>query len=213
LLNGLALKDQAEMDATQTTVVTVMGQIGALIGSCTIGYISTFFGWRLTMSVSWVLGGAIILAHILPRNMSFAAYAIFEQFFVGGVWGPTPIHLIELSSVALRSLMVRLTYQLGDLRSSASATIQFIIGERYPLPPGLNGKARLNDGNFIASFMDAVRAFTLFFLFWGPEMSQEERDEEADAALYLERLRQQGVSLAEIRQNQSKNGNIIDKDG
>jgi SHS family lactate transporter-like MFS transporter len=196
------LKDQVGMDATQTTVITVVGQIGALIGGCTIGYISTFFGRRLTMLVTCVLGGAIIPAYILPRNMSLAACAFFEQFFVGGVWGPMPIHLLELSPIALRSLMVGLTYQLGNLGSSASATIQSIIGERFPLPPGLNGKKRFNYGKVIAIFMGAVWAFILFFLFWGPEMSQEERDEEAEAALHLETLRAQGVSLAEIGQQQ-----------
>ena len=50
--------------------------------------------------------------------------------------------------------------------------------------------------------MGAVWAFILFFLFWGPEMSQEERDEEAAAAMRLERLRAEGVSLAEIGQQQ-----------
>lgn len=196
------LKDQVGMNATETTVVTVVGQIGALIGGCTIGYISTFLGRRLTMLVSCVLGGAIIPAYILPRSMSLAACAFFEQFFVGGVWGPMPIHLLELSPIALRSLMVGLTYQLGNLGSSASATIQSIIGERFPLPPGKGGKKRFDYGRVIAIFMGAVWAFILFFLFWGPEMSQEERDEEAAAAMRLERLRAEGVSLAEIGQQQ-----------
>ncbi|KAJ5573026.1 hypothetical protein N7450_010010 [Penicillium hetheringtonii] len=204
------LKDQVGMDATQTTVITVVGQIGALIGGCTIGYISTFFGRRLTMILSCLLGGAIIPAYILPRNMSLVASAFFEQVFVGGVWGPMPIHLLELSPVALRSLMVGLTYQLGNLGSSASATIQSIIGERYPLPAGPGGKKRFNYGKVIAIFMGAVWAFILFFLFWGPEMSEEERQEEAEAALRLEELRASGVSLAEIGEAQFR-GKDIDR--
>lgn len=206
------LKDQVGMNATDTTVITVVGQIGALIGGCSIGYISTFLGRRLTMLVSCVLGGAIIPAYILPRNMSLVASAFFEQFFVGGVWGPMPIHLLELSPIALRSLMVGLTYQLGNLGSSASATIQSIIGERFPLPPGPDGKKRFNYGKVIAIFMGAVWAFILFFLFWGPEMSQEERDEEAEAAKRLERLRVDGVSLAEIGQQQFKGKEMEDRD-
>lgn len=198
------------MDVTQITVVTVVGQIGALIGGCTIGYISTFLGRRLTMLVSCVLGGAIIPAYILPRTISIAASAFFEQFFVGGVCGPMPIHLLELSPIALRSLMVGLTYQLGNLGSSASATIQSIIGERFPLPAGPTEKKRFNYGKFIAIFMGAVWAFILFFLFWGLEMSQEERDEEAEAALRLERLRAQGVSLAEIYQQQFRGKEVDD---
>ena len=35
-------------------------------------------------------------------------------------------------------------------------------------------------------------------MFWGPEMTQSERDEEAAAVFEYERLRAQGVSLAEI---------------
>lgn len=198
------LKSQVGMSATDATVVTIVGQIGSLIGGCSVGYISTFLGRRLTMLLSCVLGGAIIPAYILPRNMSLAASAFFEQFFVGGVWGPIPIHLLELSPIALRSLMVGLTYQLGNLGSSASATIQSIIGERYPLPAGPDGTKRFNYGKVIAIFMGAVWAFILFFLFWGPEMSQEERDEEAQAAQHLERLRAEGVSLEEIGRQQFK---------
>lgn len=41
------LKDQLGFGATQTTVVTVVGQIGALIGGTVGGYVSTFTGRRL----------------------------------------------------------------------------------------------------------------------------------------------------------------------
>ena len=49
------LKNQVEKDDTMVTVITVIGQIGALIGSTTIGYCSTFTGRRLAMMVSCVL--------------------------------------------------------------------------------------------------------------------------------------------------------------
>ncbi|OKO97508.1 Carboxylic acid transporter protein -like protein [Penicillium subrubescens] len=194
------LKDQVGMNATDTTIITVVGQVGALFGGCTVGYISTFFGRRLTMLVVCVIGGALIPAYTMVRSMSLVASVFFEQFCVGGVWGPMPIHLLELSPIALRTVMVGLTYQLGNLGSSASATIQSIIGERFPLPPGAHGKKRFDYGMVIAIFMGAVWAFMLFFLFWGPEMSQEERDEEAEDSMRLERLRAEGVSLAEIGQ-------------
>lgn len=40
--------------------------------------------------------------------------------------------------------------------------------------------------------------YILLFTFLGPEMTQAEREEEAAAAFEYERLRAQGVSLAEI---------------
>ena len=130
-----------ELNATDVTVISVVGQIGALIGGTTLGYISTFFGRRLTMCTACVFGGAILPAYVLPHSMKLVASAFFLQFFVGGVWGPIPIHLSELSPEALRATAVGLTYQLGNLASSAAATIQAIIGERSHWSPrtGLRG--------------------------------------------------------------------------
>lgn len=144
-----------------------------------------------------VIGRALIPAYTMLRSTSLVTSVFFEQFCVGGVWGPMSIHLLELSPIALRTVLVGLTYQLGSLASSASATIQSIIGERFPLPPGAHGKKRFDYGKVMAIFMGAVWAFMLFFLFWGPEMSQEERDEEAEASMRLEQLRAEGVSLAD----------------
>lgn len=205
------LKDQVGMNPTDTTIITVVGQIGALLGGTTVGYISTFFGRRGTMMATCLIGGALIPAYTMPHNMNLVASAFFEQFCVGGVWGPMPIHLLELSPPALRTVIVGLTYQLGNLASSASATIQSIIGERYPLPPAPDGSPRFDYGKVIAIFMGAVWAFMLFFLFWGPEMPQEERDEEAAAAKRLEQLRAEGVSLAEIGRQQYEGKAVVER--
>lgn len=192
------LSSQLGMDPTQVTVITVVGQIGALVGGTTIGYISTFAGRRLTMITGVILGAAILPAYVIPQNMSLVASAFFEQFFVGGVWGVIPIYLLELSPPALRSLLVGFTYQLGNLASAASATIQAYIGIQFPLPPTATEKNRFDYGKVIGIFMGAVWCYDLVFLLLGPEMSQEERNEEAAAALEYERLRKEGMSLLEI---------------
>ena len=145
------LLDQVGMSDTQVTVVTVVGQIGALIGSTVIGFCSTFTGRRLAMMIACVFGGAIVPAYIFPRNDSLIASTFFEQFFVGGVWGPIPVHLIELSPPHLRTLFYSFTYQLGNLASAASATIEAVIGERFPLPDGPGGVSRYNYGKVIGS--------------------------------------------------------------
>lgn len=46
--------------------------------------------------------------------------------------------------------------------------------------------------------MGAAWAFILFFVFWGPEMSQDKREEEAALAKQYEVMRSQGLSLDEI---------------
>lgn len=47
-------------------------------------------------------------------------------------------------------------------------------------------------------FLGAVWVYILLFVFLGPEMTQAERNEEAEAVLEYERLRAQGVSLVDI---------------
>lgn len=143
--------------------------------------------------------------------MSLVASAFFLQFFVGGVWGVIPIHLTELAPPALRTTAVGLTYQLGNLASSASATIQSIIGEKYPLPPAPDGTERFNYGKVIGIFMGAIWAGQILFLFLGPEMSERERAEYAATADDLERLRKEGMSLKDIGTQRAKDARERDE--
>lgn len=142
------LKSQVGFGATQTTVTIVVGQIGAIIGSTFMGWVSSFTGRRLTMMIACVFGAAIVPAYVIPRTDALIACTFFEQFFVGGVWGPIPVYLLELSPRELRTFFYGLTYQLGNLVSAASSTIEAIIGERYPLPPR-DGEARYDYGRVI----------------------------------------------------------------
>ena len=62
----------------------------------------------------------------------------------------SPIHLVELSPPHVRALFYSFTYQLGNLASAASSTIEATIGERFPLPPNPDtGEARYNYGKVI----------------------------------------------------------------
>ncbi|KFY16459.1 hypothetical protein V492_01302 [Pseudogymnoascus sp. VKM F-4246] len=202
------LTSQLSMSANDITQITVVGQLGAAIGASVLGYVSTFAGRRLTMITAAVMGGAILPAYVLPHTKShLCASAFFEQFFVLGIWGPVAIHLMELSPPALRSLLVGLTYQLGNLVSAASATIQAVIGERYPLPPSATESSRFDYAKVIGIFMGAVWAYDAFVLLIGPEMSQEEREAEAEASLEFERLRREGMSLTEVGQRRG-NGKL-----
>ncbi|KJF60922.1 sialate:H+ symporter (SHS) family MFS transporter [Coccidioides immitis RS] len=199
------LKEQVGLGPTPVTVIACLGPIAALLSGPVIGYVSTVLGRRLTMLICCVFGGAIIPAYIFPREpSSLMAASFFQQFFVGGVWGPIPIYLSELSPPALRGLLVGLTYQLGNLGSSASATIQAIIGERFPLEDGLGGKKRFDYGKVMGIFMGAVFVFIFVFIILGPEMSQEERDEEAEAARQLERMKMEGKTFAEIGEERAR---------
>ena len=62
----------------------------------------------------------------------------------------------------------------------------------------------LADHVILAIFMGAVWAYILFWVFFGPEMTQEEREEEAVLARQYEDLRKEGVSLQEIGAGRAK---------
>lgn len=199
------LKNQVGMSPSQATVVTVVGQLGAISGGMTVGWLSTFTGRRLAMMVSCVFGGALVPGYILLRTDSLIATTFFEQFFVGGVWGPIPVFLVELSPPVLRTFIYGVSYQLGNLASSASSTIEATIGERFPLAPTPKGVKRYDYGKVIGIYAGAVWVYILLFVFLGPEMTQEERNEEAALVVQFEELRAQGVSLLDIGAGRAKN--------
>lgn len=108
------------------------------------------------------------------------APAYFEQFCVQGAWGVIPIHLMELSPGSIRTFTVGTAYQLGNLVSSASSTIQSTIGERFPLPETEKGEERFDYGKVICIFMGCVFAYTIIITFLGPENLGRDFDVEHD---------------------------------
>lgn len=66
------------------------------------------------------------------------------------------IHLVELAPSSIRAFAVGTSYQLGNLASSASSTIEAKLGERFPLPAGKNGVTRYKYGVVMCIFMGCV---------------------------------------------------------
>ncbi|CRG91598.1 Carboxylic acid transporter protein homolog [Talaromyces islandicus] len=204
------LKSQVQLNTKQTTIITIAGQLGAFFGGVTMGYISSFFGRRLVMITACIFGAALIPAYTLPRNMTLTASSFFQQFFIGGVLGPIPIHLLELSPQAIRSLIVGLVYQLGNLAASATPTIQALIGQRFPLIPAENGMERFGYGIAIAIFMAAGWSYILVFLILGPEMSHEERKKEAEAAMSRGKIISDQLDLAKLEKTGVIEGEAVE---
>jgi MFS transporter, SHS family, lactate transporter len=91
---------------------------------------------------------------------------------------------MELSPGAFRTFVVGTAYQLGNLASSASSTIEAQLGENYPLPPLVhNGKTtkRYEYGKVICIFMGAVYAYVILLTFIGPENRGKDLSVNADA--------------------------------
>ncbi|KIW25949.1 uncharacterized protein PV07_09083 [Cladophialophora immunda] len=167
------LTNQFKFSADAVTVTQVVANLGAMTGGTVIGYCSQIFGRRFSIIFISIIGGALLYPYTFVTTKAVIAAAFFEQFCVQGAWGVIPIHLMELSPGSLRTFVVGTSYQLGNLASSASSTIESTIGERYPLAPLINkeGKAvkRYNYGKVICIFMGAVYAYVILLTLIGPE--------------------------------------------
>jgi SHS family lactate transporter-like MFS transporter len=110
---------------------------------------------------------------------------------------------MEMSPSTVRTFVVGTTYQLGNLASSASATIEARLSERFPLPPGAKGTKRYEYGKVICIFLGCVSLlhllhvpwfteplfntktmqvylFVIFLAFIGPEYRNRNMDDDSD---------------------------------
>ena len=125
------------------------------------------------MLVMAIIGAAVIYPYCFVTNNGIIGAAFVEQFCVQGGFGVIPIYLMELSPGSMRSFVVGTSYQLGNLISSASTTIEAKIGERFPLPPlekpGQKPVDRFEYGKVMCIFMGCVYAYMLILIVLGPE--------------------------------------------
>lgn len=177
------LENQFEFSKDAVTVTQVVANLGALSGGTLCGWASQIFGRRFSIIAISIVGGALLYPYTFVSNHSIMAAAFFEQFMVQGAWGAIPIHLMELSPGPIRTFAVGTAYQLGNLVSSASSTIESTIGERFPLPPNEENKHRYQYGKVICIFMGCVYAYTILITLAGPERLGRNFDAEHDADL------------------------------
>ncbi|KAK4172441.1 putative carboxylic acid transporter protein [Triangularia setosa] len=178
-LYPVLLDTQFLFSRDQGTIIQVIANVGAMLGGMTIGFMSQFAGRRLSILVMCALGGALLYPYTSTdiANQGWgriAAAAFWEQFAVQGAWGVVPAHLMELSPAKFRTFVVGTSYQLGNLISSASSTIESTIAERFPLPaePGSDGamlEQRYEYGKVICIFMGCVYAYMVVLTLLGPE--------------------------------------------
>lgn len=175
------LRAQFGFSSDAETVTQVVANLGALSGGVLFGWASQIFGRRFTIIVVSIVGGALLYPYTFVTDHSVIAAAYFEQFCVQGAWGVIPIHLMELSPGSIRTFVVGTAYQLGNLASSASSTIESTIGERFPLPPTKEENNRFEYNKVICIFMGCVFGYVIIMTFLGPEKLGHNFDVEHDS--------------------------------
>lgn len=152
----------------RSTVTNSVANLGAIFGGIVFGHMSTFIGRRFAIIIACIIGGAMIYPWAFIKGSGINAGAFFLQTGVQGAWGVIPIHLSELAPPQYRAFVTGISYQLGNLCSSASSTIETTIGERFPLH--VEGKDGVFDyAKVMAIFMGAVFAYVILITLIGPE--------------------------------------------
>ncbi len=119
------LQAQLKLGVSGTSTITIIANIGAIIGGILFGYYSQHWGRRRTIIIACVLGMLMVPLWagflripgigLLP---SIAIGAFLLQFMVQGAWGVIPVHLNELSPTDVRGTFPGFAYQLGNLFAS-----------------------------------------------------------------------------------------------
>jgi MFS transporter, SHS family, lactate transporter len=123
---------QRKFDPHMVSLITIVLNVGAIIGGLGFGLASEKIGRRKSICIA-----ALIALPVLPlwafssTPLMLAVGAFLMQISVQGAWGIIPVHLNEISPVAIRATFPGLIYQLGNLFASVNGPLQSKIAEAH----------------------------------------------------------------------------------
>ncbi|GAP65819.1 arabinose efflux permease family protein [Mizugakiibacter sediminis] len=154
------LKVQHRFDTATVGVLTMVLNLGALVGGLAFGAWSERVGRRRAIVTAallalpviplWAFGGSVLL---------LGAGAFLIQAMVQGAWGVVPTHLNELAPDDVRGTLPGFAYQLGNLLAAFTATAQAWL-------------AKGNGGDYafaLAAWIAAVAVLLAAVTWLGPE--------------------------------------------
>lgn len=162
------LTKQYSYSDNASTVTNSVANLGAIAGGIIVAHTSSFIGRRLAIATCIVIAGALLYPWGFisdPKGLNAAVF--FLQFCIQGLWGCCPIYLIEMCPMEFRAFLTGVAYQMGNMISSASATIEATIGERFPIEGKPEGV--YDYGKVMCIFMGCVLGVFLVVIILGPE--------------------------------------------
>jgi len=119
------LKKQHHFAPATVTLISIAGNIGAIIGGVVFGSLSQSIGRRRAIMLAALFALPVIplwAFSATPLLLGMGAFLI--QISVQGAWGVVPVHLNELSPNTARGYFPGLVYQLGNLLASYNGVWQ-----------------------------------------------------------------------------------------
>lgn len=112
--------------------IAVIYNVGAILGSISLGMFSEKLGRRFAMILAMILSLLVIPLWAFGGSvMALIVGAFLMQFGVQGAWGIVPVHLTEMVPDETRGLVSGLAYQLGTLIGARAPVAEFALSARY----------------------------------------------------------------------------------
>jgi MFS transporter, SHS family, lactate transporter len=124
------LQKQHNFDPATVSWITIIANLGAIVGGLTFGHVSEKIG-----RVNAITVAALIALPVLPlwaygsTPVPLALGAFVMQIAVQGAWGVIPAHLNELAPGAARATIPAFVYQAGNFLASYNGPFQAQIAE------------------------------------------------------------------------------------
>jgi MFS transporter, SHS family, lactate transporter len=126
------LQTQRHYSAGDTANLTMLANVGAVLGGLIFGYYSDRAGRKKAMVIAAFGALVVVPLWILAPSTALIAVGVFlMQFFVQGAWGVIPAHINELSPGHLRGFFPGFAYQLGVLVASSITYVEAVLGEHF----------------------------------------------------------------------------------
>jgi SHS family lactate transporter-like MFS transporter len=123
---------QHHLGADRISLITIVGNIGAILGGIGFGMLSERIGrkWAIVIAALLALPALRVWAFsTTPLMLGLGAFVM--QVCVQGAWGVVPVYLNELSPASIRGTFPGLVYQLGNFLAAANANIQVWLAGRF----------------------------------------------------------------------------------
>ena len=152
------LQHERHYSPSDTASLTMITNVGAILGGLAFGFYSDRAGRRRAMITSALFAMLVVPLWVAAPNTALIAVGGFLiQFFVQGCWGVIPAHINELAPAAYRGFFPGLAYQLGAALTAGIPALEAVLGEHFSYGRAMGGVA--------LTVMLGVAAVTYF----GPE--------------------------------------------
>src|SRR5262245_39613517 len=136
------LQHERQYSPGDTATLTMITNVGAIMGGMAFGWYSDRAGRRRAMITSALFGMLVVPLWVLaPGTALIAVGGFLIQFFVQGCWGIIPAHINELSPARYRGFFPGFAYQLGAALTAGIPWLQATLAEHFTYGHAMAGVA------------------------------------------------------------------------